>query len=73
MMLMTLDDTEKLIKFVTAREPENSPEVLAQIMFEAFSVRNKTKWTPEEKEDFLCRVETACADRRHHQQPHRPF
>lgn len=60
-MLMVRDDTKKLLKFVSAREPENK-EPQAQVTFEAYMVEGKAKWTYEDKEDFLRRVETACRE-----------
>lgn len=46
-MKVYCDDTKKMLKFIVAK---------AQISYEAFMEEDKI-WTPEEKMDFLHRVE----------------
>ncbi len=55
------DDTRKLLKQVTGRDAENHT-VQAQIDLSAYLIDGEITWTPEEREDFLRRVENACRE-----------
>lgn len=63
-MTVSCDDTQKLLKFVSAKDLEETDSfkiLKAQIHFEAFMAEGKI-WKPEEKADFLHRVETGCRE-----------
>lgn len=63
-MKVCCDDTKKLLKFISAKDLEETDSfkvVKAQISYEAFMVEDKI-WTPEEKADFLHRVEAGCRE-----------
>lgn len=63
-MMVSCDDTKKLLKFVSAKDLEETDHfkiLKAQIHYEAF-IEDGRIWTPEEKADFLSRVETGCRE-----------
>lgn len=63
-MKVYCDDTKKMLKFIVAKDSEETDSfkaVKAQISYEAFMEEDKI-WTPEEKTDFLHRVEVGCRE-----------